>query len=168
LAGAFYIAVDEVIDRATERRTFYKNVLPENERVYLRNGRELNRVELGGPRLVPNPVTTVGEIQLYAPLDWVSGSSSGLYPISIDGKWGYYRDGDGRIAVEPQWDFAGEFEGDCAVVAIDCAYGTGTDAYSSGGLWGTLDKFGRVEIPVENKYSFAFGSPLGKVRTAFG
>ncbi|MBN1458247.1 MAG: WG repeat-containing protein [Armatimonadetes bacterium] len=48
------------------------------------------------------------------PID--SGKASGLYPVSVDGEWGYI-DNTGAIKIAPQFDSAGEFSEGLARIA---------------------------------------------------
>jgi hypothetical protein len=68
-----------------------------------------------------------------------STRSSGLYPVSVDGKWGYI-DRTGALNIQPQFDYAADFSDDLAQVAVE------VDGAQEAGY---IDTSGRVVFTLE-------------------
>ena len=75
---------------------------------------------------------------------------SGLFPIQIDGKWGF-TDEEGNIAISPQFDFARTFAEGMAGIKM-------------GRKWGFINKRGKIVIPPKFDFTEDFSQGLAKVR----
>src|SRR6218665_1119163 len=80
---------------------------------------------------------------LVFPLFAFCTSETLLAPVKIDGKWGYI-DKSGKIAINPQFDFAWEFQEGLAVIQFGDKNGFDK--------WGYIDKTG--EIVIEPQFDF--------------
>ncbi len=76
---------------------------------------------------------------LILPLIPVGAEENALYPVRVDGLWGYM-DRAGKIVIEPQWDQAGPFDGTAAVV--------GKGASNPDRLYGMVLRDGSLAVPV--------------------
>ncbi len=110
--------------------------------------------------------------------------TSGLYPVSVDGKWGYI-DNTGTIKIQPQYELAGPFSEGLATVRLNGKWGyidtSGTmviqpqfdDAHpfsdglatvgkfsEDGPLFGYIDKTGTVVIPMQYGFPSDFSDGL--------
>ena len=79
--------------------------------------------------------------------------SEGLAAVKVDGKWGYI-DTKGNISIEPQFFWAGDFEGGLAQFKIDKL---------GGALIGFINKKGEVVIEPRFNTAGSFGVGSGKV-----
>jgi len=75
--------------------------------------------------------------------------SEGLARTRRGGKIGYF-DKSLRIVIEPQFDFGFPFEGGLAIVCNGCVRAVdGEHDVMSGGLWGAIDRAGRIVQPIQ-------------------
>jgi len=89
-----------------------------------------------------------------------SVSRGRLYPVVLDGKWGYMNS-SGNIAIGPRFDFAFGFTAGLAAVSL----GAGSPgAGSPGGRWGYIDKAGKVAVPVDFDSAGPFSEELAPVQ----
>ena len=75
--------------------------------------------------------------------------TSGIYPVSIDGKWGYI-DNTGTIKIQPQYDSAQPFSESLAVVRLD-------------GKWGYIDTSGTTVVQPQFDDAHPFSDGLAAV-----
>lgn len=74
--------------------------------------------------------------------------NEGLTRSSIDGKVAYYDRHLRRVLATP-YDWASEFEHGRAVVCVGCVREKTEMGFMVGGLWGQIDRKGRVIVPVD-------------------
>src|SRR6218665_3272027 len=87
---------------------------------------------------------------LVFPLFAFCTSETLLAPVKIDGKWGYI-DKSGKIAINPQFDFAWEFQEGLAVIQLDwkCGY---------------IDKTGKIVINPQFDFTWGFQEGLAGIK----
>jgi hypothetical protein len=121
--------------------------------------------------------------------------TSGLYPVCIDGKWGYIDD-TGGVKIEPQFDSAFDFSEDLAIVALTengdakrgyidtsgaiviqprfsyaCDFSDGLAVVAENGEAGPcgyIDTSGTLVIPMQYQRAGAFSGGLGVVSNGNG
>ncbi len=79
----------------------------------------------------------------------VTAETSRLYPVSVDGKWGYI-DKTGTIKIQPQYEFAMPFSEGLATVRLN-------------GKWGYIDAFGTTVIQPQFDDAHPFSDGLATV-----
>jgi WG containing repeat len=84
----------------------------------------------------------------------VTTGVSGLYPVSVDGKWGYI-DNTGTIKIQPQYLLATPFS-------------EGLAAVSTNGGWGYIDTSGTIVIQPQFGYVAPFSEGLASVGKLYG
>ncbi len=77
--------------------------------------------------------------------------SEGMARTLSKGKFGYI-DKDLNVVITPQYDFGFAFENGVAMVCNGCTLKPGDEHVEvEGGLWGSIDRSGKVLIPVEQE-----------------
>ena len=79
----------------------------------------------------------------------VTAETSGLYPVSVDGKWGFI-DKTGTIKIQPQYEFAMPFSEGLAMVRLN-------------GKWGYIDTSGTMVIQPQFDDAHPFSDGLATV-----
>jgi hypothetical protein len=77
--------------------------------------------------------------------------SEGLVMVVIDEKWGFADAVNGRVVIEPQFDYANNFAGGRAVVAV-------------GEKYGYVDKAGRLLVRPQFEWGYAFSKGMAAVK----
>jgi hypothetical protein len=79
-----------------------------------------------------------------------------LYPIKRHFKMGFI-DREGKVVIEPQFDFTGDF-------FLDQTFSEGLQPVAKGEKWGYIDRLGAVRIPFQFSQAQPFSEGLAVVR----
>lgn len=97
-----------------------------------------------------------------------AGSSSNstpiLLPVKVSGKWGYVN-GSGQLVINPQFDYAEEFQEGRALVCLGTPCSWWDPPAPNDSLWGFIDTSGKVVVTPQYPSASSFSEGLASVCT---
>ena len=87
-----------------------------------------------------------------------------LLPVKISGKWGYVN-GSGQLVINPQFDYAEEFQEGRAVVCLGTPCSWWTTDQPDQSRWGYIDTSGKMVVTPQYSSASSFSEGLASVCT---